>query len=278
MKRGFGAVAELSLPAGKFVEDGDGPLIWLSDGEPEADLVAGLRARHAETGLWPVVVGDQPRYDFGPRVLPGYPGHHFASSRYTGLSSARARLRARPVLHDPDSWLAEQWADAIADNEANGHWKPEEKVSAQVPRGKEWPGLAPAAEPLADPSAIADWHTTQILDENWLDDPRLALMPGETSSEALAASWWAPPNTGNIAFAVNILRSWEERFGTRVVALRPDTLFLSVGAPPITREHTVHLACEHLAFSRDTIWQCSESFAEHVEICQRAPSWCFWWD
>ena len=102
-----------------------------------------------------------------------------------------------------------------------------------------------ADAPLAEPSAIADWFCTRILAEGWLHDPRLALMPGESSGAALAASWWTPPGFILMASRVNVLRSWEERFGARIVALKPDSLYLSVSAPPVTREHAAHIACEH---------------------------------
>jgi hypothetical protein len=51
VSRGFEALAELELPTGAFVEDEDGPLIWLSVDAPNTESVAHLRARHPETGL-----------------------------------------------------------------------------------------------------------------------------------------------------------------------------------------------------------------------------------
>jgi len=278
-RRGFEAIAELELPEGEFVEDEDGPLIWLSHDTPDAETVERMLGRHAETGLWPVVVGDH-RSRFDPPAVPGAPDHPFADHSYTKLSYASGRrdLQGRLERRDAEAWLAPHWADAVAEDDANDYWSPEEKVSAQAPLGARWPGLALAAESLAHPLAAANWFAARILAEDWLHGPRLALMPGASSGEALAASWWTPPNTGYMAARVNVLRSWEERFGARVVALKPDTLMLSVSAPPVTREHAVHVACEHLAFCPDAIWQCSLSFENHVEIILSAPIWQFWWD
>lgn len=279
MTRGFAALAELELPPGEFIEDEDGPLIWLSHGAPDTETVERLRARHPETGLWPVLVGDHKILVDLPGVV-GNPDHPFASYAYTRCSSGPGRLQAqaRRELPEADTWLAGEWAEEVTENEANNCCSPEEKVSALAPLGAMWPGLAPAAEPLADPSAVADWFCARILAEEWLHEPRLALMPGASSAEALAASWWTPPNCGFMPLRVNVLRSWEERFGARVVALKPDTLLLSVSAPPATREHAVHVACEHLAFCHDAVWQCSESFEDHTEVILGSPIWQFWWD
>jgi hypothetical protein len=117
-----------------------------------------------------------------------------------------------------------------------------------------------------------------MLAEGWLGQPRQALMEGASGSQALAASRWAPSEVGDFTAHAQVLRSWEERFGARVVAVKPDTLYLSVSAPPATREQAVHVACEHLAFCRDAVWQCSDSFDDHAEGLIGLNWWGFWWD
>jgi hypothetical protein len=62
------------------------------------------------------------------------------------------------------------------------------------------------------------------------------------------------------------------------VALKRDTLYLSVAAPPVTEEHATHVTCEHLAFCPDAVWQCSDSFSDHAERLVGSPCWGFWWD
>ncbi|MEZ0111868.1 hypothetical protein ABH920_005886 [Catenulispora sp. EB89] len=78
-----------------------------------------------------------------------------------------------------------------------------------------------------------------MLDEGRLGRPRLALFEGASSYEALAAARWAPSEEDNFLAHVQVLRTWEERFGARVVALKRDTLYLSVAAPPVTDSHSV---------------------------------------
>jgi hypothetical protein len=77
-----------------------------------------------------------------------------------------------------------------------------------------------------------------------------------------------------------VLRSWEDRFGIRVVALGFDTLLVSVAAPPTTLAEAEALAAEHFAFCPDNIWQSDNpsrtAYAERRLLNQ--PAWYFWWD
>jgi Domain of unknown function (DUF4253) len=75
-----------------------------------------------------------------------------------------------------------------------------------------------------------------------------------------------------------VLRSWEERFGARVVAVGFDTLDLSVAAPPTTADQALGIAAEHHAFCPDNVWQGSGDFAEYAGCLINADNWSFWWD
>jgi hypothetical protein len=271
----------LALPAGRVISNKEGPVLWLSDGEPDGQTVERLRANHASSGLWPMLIGDDPGWDHAPPgvVREPSPRHPWIRPFYPLLRESLGKPRWRwfePPQAEP--WLADRWAEEVADNEANDYWAPQERVSALAPSGAAWPGLAPAADPLGEPLAIADWHAAMMLQENWLGRPRLALFEGTSSSQALAAARWAPAENDNFLAHIQVLQSWEQRFGARVVALKPDTLYLSVSAPPATPEHALHVTCEHLAFCPDAVWQCSDSFQDHAEGLIGSPCWGFWWD
>ena len=64
-----------------------------------------------------------------------------------------------------------------------------------------------------------------------------------------------------------VLRSWEDRFGIRVVALGFDQLLVSVATPPTTLAEARALAAEHFAFCPDNIRQGGDptlpAYAEH---------------
>ncbi|WP_051814429.1 DUF4253 domain-containing protein [Kitasatospora sp. MBT63] len=77
-----------------------------------------------------------------------------------------------------------------------------------------------------------------------------------------------------------VLRSWEERFGTRLVLLERERLILSVAAPPSTTDAAQAVAAEHFAFAPDTITQGDHEtlrpYAAHEVLGRRM--WSFWWD
>jgi hypothetical protein len=86
-----------------------------------------------------------------------------------------------------------------------------------------------------------------------------------------------------IAPLAAVVRSWEDRFGVRVVLLGADTLEVSVAAPPVTTEHALRVAAEHWAFCPDNIIQNSADFsrntlAAYAEQIREKNSWGFWWD
>ncbi len=75
-----------------------------------------------------------------------------------------------------------------------------------------------------------------------------------------------------------MLGSWERRFGARGIALRRDTLFVSVSAAQITRLQTAHIACEHFVFAPDDVLQNSDSFPEYIDALIDVNPWGFWSD
>ena len=114
-----------------------------------------------------------------------------------------------------------------------------------------------------------------------LKDPRLGLAPARRSADIpTAIGWMGPTNHANdTALLSAILRSWEDRFGIRVVALGFDQLLVSVAAPPTTLDDALAVAAEHFAFCPDNIWQGAgtlQAYAEQQLLNQ--PTWHFWWD
>ncbi|HEY8478437.1 MAG TPA: DUF4253 domain-containing protein [Spirillospora sp.] len=109
----------------------------------------------------------------------------------------------------------------------------------------------------------------------------LGLVPASRGADALAvAGWQGTTNlTGNVAQIAAVVRSWEDRFGARVVAVGFDTLKLAVAAPPTTPEHARAVAVEHFAFCPDNIWQGYPDFDLYVsEAVSDREHWFFWWD
>ncbi|WP_254715620.1 DUF4253 domain-containing protein [Actinomadura sp. NAK00032] len=90
--------------------------------------------------------------------------------------------------------------------------------------------------------------------------------------------WQGPVNHHPPSPLSAMLRSWEDRFGVRVVRVGFDTLDVSVAAPPVTEEHALHVAAEHFAFCPDNVQQGPETLREYAKAIQGGNSWSFWWD
>jgi hypothetical protein len=72
-------------------------------------------------------------------------------------------------------------------------------------------------------------------------DVCLGLVPAARSADLAALiGWTGPANAFGLAELSAVLRSWEQRFGARVVALL-DELYVSVAAPPLRWDHAEHL-------------------------------------
>lgn len=107
-------------------------------------------------------------------------------------------------------------------------------------------------------------------------------MPARRSADIPAAIGWTGPvnHENDVARLCAVLRSWEDRFGIRVVALTFDQLVLSVAAPPTTEAEAEAVAAEHFAFCPDNIWQGTTdgTRASYARTLLDAPLWSFWWD
>lgn len=255
-----GRTLGLQLPPGRLIDVTDDgpwhePLLWHAEKQAAPGTWKALGAPAARAGLLPVLVdlgGGQGGVESW-ELMPGemtYPGDH-----------------------DAAELLAEYWDDIAEDELAEG----------AEPFGTEWPGLAAAASPTADPDTRAAGIADSLTDgtRGRLTDPHLALVPARRSADIPAAiGWTGPLNYENdVARLCTILRSWEERFGIRVVALGFDTLTVSVAAPPATLAEAEAVAAEHFAFCPDNITQSgTDGLSAYAEDLIGEPAWSFWWD
>lgn len=251
----------LQLPPGRLVdltEDGrwHEPLLWHAEKPAAPGTWRALGVPAARAGLLPVLV-DVGGSGGGPEdwaLLPGetsYPGDH-----------------------DAEDVLAEYWEEETEDGEITGEIEP---------FGPEWPGLAPAVPLSADP----DTRAAQVADalggdpDSGIEEAHLALVPARRSADIPAAIGWTGPVNyeGDIGRICAVLRSWEDRFGIRVVALGLDTLVVSVAAPPATEEDAEAVAAEHFALCPDTLTQGSaSSLRDYAKTLVGSRTWTFWWD
>ncbi|MFI1097926.1 DUF4253 domain-containing protein [Streptomyces sp. NPDC020917] len=257
---GEGRGLSVALPTGRLVlpDEGEGetPVLWLSDRPATADLYRALRAEHARSGLYPLLLDALDKAD--PDYRPWACGELFLD-----------RLTS-PDSHDPAAVLAGWWPDDGDEDE--------ERTEATAPFGQGWPGLAPAAPPRHDPDLLAEAFAHQLLAEE--PHVRLGLVAAPTGAAALTSVGWSGPlnHDNDTARFSAVVGDWERRFGVRVVGVGFDTLRLSVAAPPATADAALAVAAEHLAFCPDNIWQGVGSVADYAEMLVDEDEWYFWWD
>nr|WP_110945815.1 DUF4253 domain-containing protein [Streptomyces avicenniae] len=235
--------------------EGDVQPLWLSDEPPAMNLWGRIRAAHADTGLWPLLLLPLDRDD---DFRPWATGELFPEN----VSS--------PGDHDAAALLTEWWGNHISTEE--------DSAPATAPFGRDWPGLAQTSPGTEAPDVLAAEYALAFA--SFQPEARLGLVAAPRGADALAAVGWDGPvnYAGDTGKYAAVLRSWEERFGVRVVAVGFATLYLSVAAPPTTRDEALAVAAEHFAFCPDNIWQGPGDLATYAERLVDGDSWQFWWD
>ncbi|MET8428784.1 DUF4253 domain-containing protein [Nocardia sp. NPDC004860] len=251
----FPAVPD-GLPPGRVVTARGGrwdgrEVLWVSDErQRHADqLWSHLYNEHGATGLYPLLLdvlkvgSDGDRRPWRSGELGFVP------------------VEAIDVL-DPDRVL-QQW------------WRVSDDPTFEPEMPRQWPGLASPGIDCDSPDSTAGWLASILATDTI---PRLGLIPAQRGADAVALCGWQGPmnHTGEPEKISAVLRSWEERFGARVVMLGFDTLALSVAAPPRTHAHARQIAVEHVAFcpdnlDDDTLDTYATALIDHL-------IWEFWWD
>lgn len=270
-----GSTLGLALPPGDLLDtttEGHWPepLLWRCDTPPAERDWTRLRTTGAMAGLYPILLG-------GERLwrTAGSESQVWNAELDPGRSGSPDRFTSEALL---GKW----WADYAVPDPEEDHLDPAERLEILAPFTAEWPGLAAPGLLEADPDQRAAQVVQAMLDNRILFHPRLGLVPVGRGADVLAAiGWTGPLNYDNDSATFStVLRSREERFGVRVVALTHDVLHLSVAAPPTTFEHALAVAAEHFAFCPDNVWQSHHTtlraYAAHAVLGRQ--HWEFWWD
>jgi hypothetical protein len=260
------ASAGVVLPDGRPVHGEEGederPAMWVSDGPVTEQLWTALRTAHEKSGLWPLLLDH----------LRGEPARPWDDGELWPAD-----------MSDPGGWDAETlmagwWAEhtSIDDDDM---LSPPERLAVTAPYAQRWPGLAPTLPAGDDPDLHADECVSFMLADN--PGLRLGLVATARGTDSItAAGWQGPVNFENDTAKLSaVLRSWEDRFATRVIGVGFAELYLSVAAPPTDHAAALHVAAEHFAFCPDNVWQGSTpDLAAYAGHLVDAPIWSFWWD
>lgn len=240
----------LQLPPGRLIdasEGGAGPVLWHAEKAASAGSWSALGVPAARAGLLPLLIdagdpqGGPESWEFVPDEA-SYPGEH-----------------------DAEEVLEEYWEEEAEEDE-------------------EWPGPAPALPLAADPDSRAAEVADSLAEEAGSPYGRLhlALVPAARRSADIPAAvgWCGAVNyEEDVARLSAVLRSWEDRFGIRVIALAYDRLTVSVAAPPSTPEEAEAIALEHLGFCPYAVLRTDGDTLEgYAKTLVGERSWHFWWD
>jgi hypothetical protein len=255
---GQATVAGLRLPAGRrLAADGAGqfPVLWATgELEDAATAWVALKDRLAGTQLVPVLLSGLERqserpWDIG-ELEPCDPG-------------VADELDAAVLLED-------MWDSAVPlPGEDEGR-----TAELLAPYSRAFPGLSAAAGPQigADDVAGAVGSLPAPL--------RLGLVAASRPADVPATVGWmgAVNYIATPARLACVLRSWEDRFGARLVHLGFDTMNLLVERPVPCHEAALAVAAEHFAFCSDNVYQGAGSIRRYAAGLPGAAIWSFWWD
>lgn len=257
----------VELPAGRVIWGEEGavrqPALWLSDAPAAPGMWGRLLAAHRNSGLWPLLLA----------------GLHLDEARPWAEGELWTGRMSSPAGHDPASLLAKWWSTYTRTGGERDPVSPATRLAITAPYGRQWPGLAAEPGHTDDPDAAAGRIAEELLSGR--PSMRLGLVAADRGADALAvAGWTGPMNyTNDTGEVCAVVRSWEERFGVRVVAAGFAEMWLSVAAPPADLDEAVAVAAEHFAFCPDNIWQGHpHSLIGYAETLVATSVWQFWWD
>jgi hypothetical protein len=112
----------------------------------------------------------------------------------------------------------------------------------------------------------------------------ITLIPAGRPADVLSAAGWFATDAWDSALPIAaVLRSWEERFGARLLQIGPSAeIRLLVGRPQRTMAAAQAIAAEHWAFCGAWVDQVHDieltTLADMVPRVLNGAVWGFWWD
>ncbi|MEV6837189.1 DUF4253 domain-containing protein [Streptomyces sp. NPDC051133] len=255
------------LPGGRIQSCGPGPVrVWVSDEFPHdvERLWARLLDERGVHGLVPLLC----RPDDRSRPLsPEEVGAVRLEERLAADFSEYRRTRL-PFWKDPTPSPVPEGVEPWPHDPG--------------PPFERWPGLAPKM-PVASAGSTPEEASSATLvrlietDVYGLHECRLVLVPASRGSDALALLGWSADVPLPLLCA--LLRSWEDRFGSEIVAVCGSELHVSVARPPLDAETANLLALEHVLSTADNIVDDPPTpFPEYAADLVGRTHWSFWWD
>jgi hypothetical protein len=259
----------VSLPAGVQIVSGHGtaqPVAWATtEPVPDAGRVwAALSEMHAQSGLVPLLlsgIGGDPerpwdRQEFrDPDDLTEL--DHLDAAELLREDWLRQTTEYDDYDEEDEEYEDEDFARSIAED------------VAPFSR-RQFPGLAQAE----DHQLSADQFDRVL---SGLGPARVGLVPAGRPADALPMLGWNDALVTAVPFAA-VLRSWEDRFGARLLRVGLAEFSVLAQRPPRTVESAQHLAAEHWAFCNEFGGTGLHDIRGITASLMSSPIWTFWWD
>jgi hypothetical protein len=262
-------VGSLLLPAGRRISAGQGsgePVAWATiEPVPDAGRVwAALSEAHAQSGLVPF-------------LLSGIAG---GTERPWDTQEFRDPDDVTKLDHlDPAALLRERWQQQTTeyddyDEEDEGYEDEEfaRSIAEEVApfSRRQFPGLAQREDRQLDAGQL-----DRAL--SGLGPARVALVPAGRPADALPMLGWNEALVTALPEAA-VLRSWEDRFGARLLRVGFAEISVLAQRPPRTLESARHLAAEQWAFCNECAGRGLHDVPSITASLMNSPIWTFWWD
>jgi hypothetical protein len=258
----YAQLGNVDLPAGRHIlargRSGDTVVAWATTEPVERPgrVWAQLSAAHRHTGLVPFVLRG---LEWGSTKRPWDNGEFSDPVDIAGLD----RLDAARILRSG-------WAGMQGQADRDGSSYEQHTILARAPFGPEFPGLAPPAGRVLHPAEI---H--QGLDFHLTAPARIGLAVADRPADVLPLIGWK--GHPSVLEAAAVLRSWEDRFGARLLEIGFAQIWLHVTRPPVTAEAAQRVAAELYSFGEEVQYGLRDLPSIALGILD-AQFWSFWWD
>jgi hypothetical protein len=262
-------LAGVSLPAGRRIHTGHGsgaPVAWATiEPVPDAGRVwMALSEVHAQSGLVPVLlsgVGGDPERPWDTQEFRD-PDDLTELDHLDAADLLREDWRQQTTEYDnydeeDEEYQDDDFARSIAED------------VAPFSR-RQFPGLAQAE----DHQLGADQFDRVL---SGLGPARVGLVPAGRPADALPLLGWNDALATAVPYAA-VLRSWEDRFGARLLRVGLAEFSVLAQRPPRTLESAQHLAAEHWAFCNEFGGTGLHDVRGITASLMSSPIWTFWWD
>ena len=135
---------------------------------------------------------------------------------------------------------------------------------------RQFPGLAQAED-----HQLSIGQFDQVL--SGLGPARVGLVPAGRPADALPMLGWNDALVTAVPKAA-VLRSWEDRFGARLLRVGLAEFSVLARRPPRALESAQHLAAEQWAFCNEFGGTGLHDVSGITASLMKSPVWTFWWD